>query len=127
MEELDIPILRKIYDLYKALHALRSLVSKLDRHGLWARIENVTLEILEHLLAAGQRSRDGKKEPLERASIQLNLLRLLLRLAKDTKAIDLKKYAHAQQMIDEIGRMLGGWIKSARSSDNSPPPAEFLK
>lgn len=73
--------------------------------------------MIESLFNAGQRSGEAKRTPLEQASVQLNLLRILIRLAKDTKAIDLKKYAHVQQIIDEIGRMLGGWIKSVKSSN----------
>ena len=34
-----------------------------------------------------------------------------VRIAKDTKVLDMAKYAKTQQQIDEIGRMLGGWIK----------------
>jgi hypothetical protein len=41
---------------------------------------------------------------------------------RDTNTIDLKKYVLMQQLIDEIGRMLGGWIKSTASKSESPPP-----
>jgi hypothetical protein len=33
---------------------------------------------------------------------------------KDIKAIDTKKYIIIEANLDEIGRMLGGWIKSTR-------------
>jgi hypothetical protein len=33
---------------------------------------------------------------------------------KDVKAIDNKKYTIIQSEVDEIGRMLGGWIKSLK-------------
>lgn len=83
--------------------------------------------MIESLFLAGQRSKEAKCTPLEQASVQLNLLRILVRLAKDTKAIDLKKYAQIQQIIDEIGRMLGGWIKSTKASGGMPPPAGFVQ
>jgi len=51
---------------------------------------------------------------LEKASIKLNFLRVFLRLCRDVKAIDTKKYIEWEEAIDEIGRMLGGWIKSTR-------------
>jgi four helix bundle protein len=128
MEELDIPIFKKAYELYKSLYELRNGVPKQDRHALWQRIEMTALAIIEDLLLAGQRNKQGKSEPLERASMRLNLLRVLLRLAKDTRVLDIKKYANLQQTIDEIGRMLGGWIKSLRvPNDKAPPPEEFLR
>lgn len=127
MEELDIPILRACYDLYKSLHGLRNLVPKADRHTLWQRIESLVLGIIEGMLLASQLPKDRKLPHLEHASAKLNLLRLLLRLAKDTKIIDLKKYAALQQSVDEVGRMLGGWIKSTRNPENAgPPPEGFL-
>jgi|GEM_PF-3414003 len=52
---------------------------------------------------------------LDNASVKLNLLRVLIRLSHDTKTLDGKKYTTIQQQIDEIGRMLGGWIKSVKT------------
>jgi hypothetical protein len=43
------------------------------------------------------------------------MLRVFLRLAHDTKTIDQKKYIALQAITDEIGRMLGGWLKSLRT------------
>ena len=42
------------------------------------------------------------------------MLRVFLRLAHDTKTIDQKKHIALQAITDEIGRMLGGWLKSLR-------------
>jgi hypothetical protein len=53
---------------------------------------------------------------LEKASVKLNLLRFLFRLMKETKTFDNKKYVVLQEMVDEIGRMLGGWIRSSNAS-----------
>jgi hypothetical protein len=41
-------------------------------------------------------------------------LRIFIRLMKDTKGIDNKKYLAVQAQTDEIGRMLGGWIRSTK-------------
>lgn len=46
--------------------------------------------------------------------VKLNVLRVLIRLTKDVKAIDNKKYIALETNIDEIGRMLGGWIRSTK-------------
>ena len=126
MDELDIPIFAKAYDLYKILSSWRNGIEKTARHTLWQKSEETCLSLIESLLLAGQRSKEKKAPALERASVQLNLLRVLLRLARDTKVIDLKKYVAAQQIIDEIGRMLGGWIKSVTAQKGTPPPPEQL-
>lgn len=114
MEELDIPILRKCYDLYKTFHGLRDLVSKADRYTLWKRAENLILDILEEILLASEISKPEKLPHLKRVSAKLNMLRLFLRLTKDTKVLDIKKCLQLQEIVDEIGRMLGGWMKSLK-------------
>lgn len=130
MEELYIPILRKAYDLYKIFHGMRSVVPKADRYTLWQRAENQILDLLEGILSASQLSRTEKLPYLEKVSVKLNVLRLFLRLAKDTKALELKKVLLPQEIVDEIGRMLGGWIKSTKESHGKLSPgsqSQFLR
>lgn len=114
MEQVDIPILRKMYDLYKSFHILREVVPKADRFTLWQRAENLILDILEGILLASQLPKAHKVPHLEQVSVKLNVLHIFLRLAKDTKVLDMKKCLSLQEIVDEIGRMLGGWIKSAK-------------
>ena len=115
MTDFDIPIFKKTYDLYKKFYGLRGGVPKQDRFTIWQRSEDLILEILEYILDASQLSKVEKLPVLRRASTKLNFLRVFLRLCKETKVLDDKKYIRLEQNVDEIGRMLGGWIKSTRS------------
>jgi len=112
MNDIDIPILKKSYELYKTFHEFRKLVPKHDRFTIYERAERVILDALEGIFLAGYRQSGTKRTVLETVSVKLNLLRLLLRLMKDTKTLDGKKYVTIQGVVDEIGRMLGGWIRS---------------
>jgi hypothetical protein len=112
MTEIDIPILKKSYDLYKVFHEYRTLVPKQDRYTLYERSENTILDILEGFFEARYGKANRKQEVLEMASVKLNSLRFLTRLMKDTRSLDTKKHLVLQTHIDEIGRMLGGWIRS---------------
>ena len=87
MNDFDIPIFKKAYDLYKLFHEYRKLVPKQDRFTIFERCEQ----------------------------LKLNMLRVFVRLMKDVKAIDAKKYVALEGVIDEIGRMLGGWIRSTKT------------
>jgi len=115
MDEFDIPIFRKTYDLYKKVYAIRKQVPKQDRFTLWQKLDNTILMLIEYILHASSLYKEEKLPTLEQASSKLNVLRILVRLAYDIKSIDNKKYTALQQDIDEIGRMLGGWIKSTKS------------
>jgi len=114
MDEFDIPIFKKAYELYKKFYGFRNGVSKQDRYTIWQRCETMMLDIMEGLLEAGQLSKCDKLPILEKVSLKLNFLRVFIRLMKDVKAIDNKKYVSLQEDIDEVGRMIGGWIKSTK-------------
>ena len=48
----------------------------------------------------------------QRADEALALLRLHLRLGEDHGLLDEKQYLYAVESLDDIGRQLGGWLKS---------------
>ncbi|SRR3989339_146744 len=115
MNNLDIPIFKMSYDLYKEFYCLRLSVPKQDRYTLWQKCENLLIEILEGILSASQQSKLEKLPILEKTSIKLNFLRVCIRLMQDIRAISSKKYILIEANLDEIGRMLGGWIKDTKS------------
>jgi len=114
MNDFDIPIFKKTYDLYKIFYSYRKFVVKHDRYTIWQRCENIILDILEGILLASQTYKAEKLPILEKTSLKLNFLRVFLRLMKEVKTIDNKKYTVLEELVDEVGRMLGGWIKSTK-------------
>ena len=114
MNDLDIPILKASYDLYKEFYKLRLAVPKVDRYALWLKCENLLIEVLQGIFLASQLSKIEKLPVLEKTSAKLNFLKLCIRLMKDIKAITPKTYTILEAKLDEIGRMLGGWIKSIK-------------
>jgi len=115
MNDLDIPVFKKTYDLYKDFTALRATVPKKDRYTIWQSCEGHILEVIESILTASQLPKSTKLPVLERASLKLNMGRVFIRLMKDTRVIDPKRYLILQASLDEIGRMLGGWIRSTKA------------
>lgn len=114
MNELDIPIFKKTYDMYKDFYSLRLSVPKQDRYTLWQKCESILIDVLEGILYASQQTKLDKLPTLEKTSVRLNFLKICIRLMKDIKAIDAKKYIVIEANLDEVGRMLGGWLKSTK-------------
>ena len=85
-----------------------------DKYCLGQKCENLILEILELIVSAIQAYKATKLKFLDTASNKLNTLKFIIRLSKDVKALDSKKYEILQEKLNEIGRMLGGWIKSLK-------------
>jgi|GEM_PF-2313160 len=52
MDEFDIPIFKKTYELYKEFYGLRNSIARQDRYTIWQRCENIILDILENVLWA---------------------------------------------------------------------------
>jgi replicative DNA helicase len=72
-----------------------------------------SLELLLHLVDATYQARNAGS--LASAVREVNRIRYLMRLAKDLRIVNLAAHEFAAQAMDEVGRMAGGWLKSARS------------
>ena len=103
------PVVTKARDLMTWLLERISGFPRTHRFVLGERIGNLAVDVLERLLeAAYTRSKD---EPLRRANLDLEKLRHLMRSAYELKCISVGQYEFASKEIDDVGRMLGGWIK----------------
>lgn len=70
------------------------------------------LDILELLFSIP--NAPNKSEILKHMSVKLDLLKVLFRLAKDTQSLSTGKYLELQTKLQEIGKMLGGWIRATK-------------
>jgi hypothetical protein len=73
------------------------------------RIEGLALDVLERLVEA-RYTRD-KLAALRAANLDIEKLRVLLRLTYDRRHLDRGGFEHVARNLDEAGRMLGGWIR----------------
>ncbi|OGD93724.1 hypothetical protein A3H87_04830 [Candidatus Curtissbacteria bacterium RIFCSPLOWO2_02_FULL_42_37] len=111
---LDIPIFTKLYDFYKNLSRYIVSFPKTRRYTLGQRLDDLTLDIFELLFSIPNAK--SKVETLMQISTKLDLIKVLLRLAKDNQAIKSNRYLELQATLQEIGKMLGGWIRAAKQS-----------
>jgi len=102
----------KSYEIYKNLHQFTKTFPKSDKYSLGEKLKNLNLELLELLIEAEVAKRDWKAPILEKAGRKNDLLKLLLRLTNEIKILDDKKYLSLMEKLQEIGRMLGGWLKT---------------
>ena len=112
----DIPIFHKTYELYKLLSSYQDLIPKKHRYTLWQKCENTALSLLEGVIATSH-SKGAERTPvLQHISRILDLLKVLIRLAHDTGALRHAHYLAIQSLLQEIGKMIGGWLKFAPHS-----------
>lgn len=108
----DIPLFTKTYELYKLFYGFLGSFPKKDRYSLGQKTEAVLLDLLEAIILASGLPKEEKPPVLHKASLKLDVLKILFRLAKDIQALDTKKYILLEERVQEIGKMLGGWIKA---------------
>ncbi len=80
------------------------------RFTLGERLETGLIEILELLVEAAYAR--AKQDPLRRANLRLSVVRHLWRMAHELKTVPNKRYAHGAKLLDDLGKQIGGWLKS---------------
>ena len=115
----EIPLFQKIYDFYKLFYSYIDDFPKKSRPVLGQRIEQIILDLLESISSASYASQSKKINLLKQASNKADFLKILFRLAYELRIIDQKKYFLLEQKLLEIGRMIGGWLKSSKNTSRS--------
>jgi hypothetical protein len=75
------------------------------------RIVNAVFDVVEGLVEA--RYTRERRAILVRVNLRLERMRVLLRLSKDLGVFPLKSVEHSAKLLDEIGAMVGGWLRTA--------------
>jgi hypothetical protein len=86
-------------------------LSKADKLGIHAYIENITRETVQEILFAYFSYKNQRLGILERVRILLETIKHFVRIEHELKIIDLKTYVRIESVIVETSKMTNGWIK----------------
>ena len=114
-----LPIIGRSVLIYKLWHEILDHISKKSRYTLGTKIDLLFIETLELLFIASYLSKQAKLPYLQKAVAKLDLLKFFLQISWEIKAMDTKKYISLSEKLDEIGKMLGGWIRGISIKENS--------
>ena len=107
----------KILDMMEYGYIALRQFPKSEKYALATDIKRCMDEILR--LAIRARKRYYKKTTLEDMDIEIANLRVFVRLSFRLHFIDMQKYETWSKAVDEIGKMLGGWLKTVKQSKPS--------
>lgn len=105
------PIFVKTADFLLWLMQHTEKYPKSERFRLARRIEDAAFNFFELLVKATRTSRQ-KRLVLLQADLELEKLRLYIRIAMKRKLATPNQYHYAAGALLEIGRLLGGWLKT---------------
>ena len=101
---------QKIYDLILHQQAVLNHFPKSEKFALTSQIKNCLYDLYKAVIRA---NKSRNKIPIYYdADIILEQYRMLIRLAHDMRYISNQKYKYIFEMVSEIGRIIGGMIKS---------------
>lgn len=110
----EAPILKHTVDLYKDFYQFSKSFPKKDQYMLGRRCEEYILRFMELILIAVGSPKEQKLKTLQEANAKFDVIKVFFRIAREFKIIDNKKYLTLEERAQEIGKMLGGWIRSMR-------------
>ena len=100
-----------VCEFYKKIYLLSPKIPKKDRFGIYLKIENFCLDIVSLVITAALESKNDKFNTLNSARIKIETLKRLIRITQELKIIENKKYIILESNLQEISKMLNGWIK----------------
>lgn len=104
-------IFQKIYDFILWLYPLINRIPKSHRLILGRSIEEEGIKILLLSIEANKLRDNSRMIVQQKMSDELDKLRILVRLTKDLHFMSISQYQHAAEKINEIGKILYGWMK----------------
>ncbi len=111
----EMPIFTRTFDFLTWLLPVTNNFPRAQRNSATKRLLDAAFDLREKLEEANARKGAARVERLERADEALSKVRLYLRLAVKWNWLSGGQYHHVAEMVAEIGRLLGGWMKTTKS------------
>lgn len=110
-------ILQRAKDAMKYLYTSWVKYPRSEKLGFVVDYKKCLFQFLIYIITAQKKY--FKKTTLQDADVYLEPLRLFNDLSYDLRFIDEKRYQLISERFNEIGRLLGGWIKSQKETSTT--------
>jgi hypothetical protein len=106
----ELPVYKASYDLLIGIFQFTKEFSKDYKYTVGESLKKETIELLTLIYRAN--SRKDKQEVLQEARERIEVIRLFIRLMKDMKQINLKRFVEVNKVVENVSKQLAGWQKS---------------
>jgi four helix bundle protein len=104
-------IFTRTYDFLSWLLPRTMDFPRCQRFVVTKRLQDAALDFQEQIIEANRLRGRARLERLRLADASLDKVRLYLRLAVRWEWLSEGQYRHVSHMVQEIGGLLGGWVK----------------
>lgn len=108
-------IFTKTFDFTEWILRVTQHFHKSQRFVTTKRLLDAAFDVYENLVLANKYSDQQRFQYLQKADARQMLVRHYLRLSHRLGWLSDGQYHHGSELMIEIGRLLGGWIKQTRS------------
>jgi hypothetical protein len=107
-----LPVYKACYDLLLALFDMTKNLPREYKYTVGEKLKNEALELIVNIYRINS---SKQKEPLIiKARETVEAIRIYLRILKDIKQIDLKKFIFVNEKIELASKQLTGWQHSVQ-------------
>jgi hypothetical protein len=112
----ELLVIDKTYELLKWFLGWLEKFPRSHRYGLGQRLESRLYAVFEALVRAKYAAGKEKIEHLAAVNLELEIVRMFCRLAHELGFLPHKSHEYSARELNEIGRMVGGWLKQQQRS-----------
>lgn len=113
----DLRVFQKAEEINLWLYVKINNFPRGERFTLGEGIKRNALKLLEDIIRANYEVE--KTVTLGEAGVTLEILRILVRMAKKQECMNFKEYEYCAEMINDCGRLLGGWMRKEKTCKRS--------
>ena len=122
----NLPIFRDAYALTLAMYSVTESMPRASKYSLGLDMRRLSGELVDGIVMLNRLATD-RSQLFEQAYLNLERLKIHIRLAYDVRSLDVKKYEQLATQCETVGRQLAGWQKwyneSARGRAGQNPPS----
>ncbi|MDP3987690.1 MAG: diversity-generating retroelement protein Avd [Candidatus Levybacteria bacterium] len=108
-------VFQKLYDLYLYTHKTVCKFPKNQRFLLSNYLLQTNMEMIKLTIIAN--SKPDRLTEQEQISLNLDLFRIYVRIARDTNFLPIKQYGYFMEKIAEIGKLLTAWKRAGKKKE----------
>lgn len=87
-------------------------MAKLDRYTLGQQIFELFIKLLTLTTQAQYQTGQTKITSLRLMILELDTTKILIRLSRKLEILDERAYIRYEKELNDVGKMLGGWIRN---------------
>lgn len=119
MNQNQLMIIPKVEKYIEYMLTILIKLPRTEKFSIGTEIKISMYEMLKNILFASKINKKGRLEFYNIIDSHIYYQRICIRIMFNNKWIDMKKYKYSNELLDEIGKMLGGLIKSLGVEKNA--------